>query len=269
MPRLAVPAALSNLSTVDIIQDPIFYLVALPAVMAIGLSKGGFAGVGTMATPLLALYAPPLQAAAILLPIVIIQDLISIWAYRRDWDPWNLKILLPGATLGVGLAWGIAAHVSDDAIRIAVGLIGLGFVLNVWFGRAPQASRKPNAVAGVLLGGLSGFTSTLSQGGGPPFQVFVLPQKLPKLRLVGTTTIFFAVVNALKVLPYFALGHFTGEALGTSTVLLPLAIVTNFIGIWLVRRTPTELFYKISYVLIFLISIALLWQGGSHLWAWS
>ncbi|WP_296526375.1 sulfite exporter TauE/SafE family protein [Rhodoplanes sp.] len=251
----------------DIIQDPVFYLVALPAVMAIGLSKGGFAGVGTMATPLLALYAPPLQAAAILLPIVIIQDIISIWAYRRDWDPWNLKILLPGAALGVGLAWGIAAHVSDDAIRIAVGLIGLGFVLNVWFGRTPKEMRKPNPVAGVFWGALSGFTSTLSQGGGPPFQVFILPQKLPKLRLVGTTTIYFAVVNALKVLPYFALGHFTGEALGTSTVLLPLAVVTNFLGIWLVSRTPTHLFYKISYVLIFLISIALLWQGGSHLWA--
>ncbi|WP_245431048.1 sulfite exporter TauE/SafE family protein [Rhodoplanes roseus] len=247
----------------DIIQDPVFYLVALPAVMAIGLSKGGFAGVGTMATPLLALYAPPLQAAAILLPIVIIQDLISIWAYRRDWDPWNLKILLPGAALGVGLAWAIAAHVSDDAIRIAVGFIGLAFVLNVWFGRPPATLKRPNPIAGVFWGGLSGFTSTLSQGGGPPFQVFVLPQKLPKLRLVGTTTIFFAVVNALKVLPYFALGQFTGEALGTSTLLLPLAVATNFLGIWLVRRTPTELFYKISYVLIFLISIALLWQGLS------
>ncbi|MDC7784862.1 sulfite exporter TauE/SafE family protein [Rhodoplanes sp. TEM] len=247
----------------DIIQDPVFYLVALPAVIAIGLSKGGFAGVGTMATPLLALYAPPLQAAAILLPIVIIQDIISVWVYRRDWDPWNLKVLLTGATLGVGLAWAIAAHVSDDVIRVAVGLIGLGFVMNVWFGRPPAAVKRPSPVAGVFWGGLSGFTSTLSQGGGPPFQVFVLPQKLPKLRLVGTTTIFFAVVNALKVVPYFALGHFTGEALGTSTVLLPLAVVSNFLGIWLVRRTPTELFYKISYILIFLISVALLWQGTS------
>lgn len=254
-----------RLSTVHIIQDPIFYFVALPAVTAIGLSKGGFAGVGTMATPLLALYAPPLQAAAILLPIVIVQDLISVWVYRRDWDPWNLKILLPGAAIGVGLAWAIAAHVSDDVIRIAVGLIGLGFVLNVWFGRPPTKQKPPNPAAGVFWGGLSGFTSTLSQGGGPPFQVFVLPQKLPKLRLVGTTTIFFAVVNALKVLPYFALGQFTGEALGTSVVLLPLAVATNFLGIWLVRRTPTELFYKISYALIFLISVSLIWQGGSHL----
>ncbi|RAI31105.1 sulfite exporter TauE/SafE family protein [Rhodoplanes serenus] len=249
----------------NIIQDPTFYLLALPAVTALGLSKGGFAGVGTMATPLLALYAPPLQAAAILLPILIIQDMISVVTYRRDWDAWNLRIMLPGAVLGVGLAWAIAAHVSDDVIRIAVGLIGLGFVLNVWFGRPPATTRTPDPKAGVLWGAVAGFTSTMAQAGGPPFQVFVLPQKLPKLRLVGTSTIFFAVVNAFKVVPYFALGHFTGDALGTSAVLLPLAVATNFLGIWLVRRTPTALFYRISYALVFMISVTLLWQGVSHL----
>jgi len=110
---------------------------------------------------------------------------------------------------------------------------------------------------------VSGFTSFMTQGGGPPYQVHILPQRLPKLRLVGTTTIFFAVVNALKIGPYFALGQFSLENFATSVVLLPLAVLTNFIGIWLVRVTPTELFYRIAYILVLVVSLLLIWQGLS------
>ena len=81
----------------SIITDPVFYMLAVPAVIALGLSKGGFAGVGLLATPLTALYLPPLEAAALILPILITQDAISVWWYRKDWDRWNLKVLLPGA----------------------------------------------------------------------------------------------------------------------------------------------------------------------------
>jgi uncharacterized membrane protein YfcA len=101
----------------------------------------------------------------------------------------------------------------------------------------------------------------MTQGGAPPFQVYVLPQLLPKLTLVGTTTIFFAVVNALKIGPYFALGQFTMNNFATSVALLPIAIAANFAGVWLVRRTPTGLFYQIAYALLFAISVVLLWQG--------
>ena len=89
----------------------------------------------------------------------------------------------------------------------------------------------------------------------------MLPQKLDKLTFVGTSVIFFALVNWMKVIPYFALGQFNTETLATSLVLLPLAVATNFLGIWLVRRTPTALFYKISYVLVFLISAELIRSG--------
>ena len=75
--------------------------------------------------------------------------------------------------------------------------------------------------------------------------------------------IFFALVNVMKLVPYFALGQFSPRTLATSLVLLPLAIATNFLGIWLARRTPTELFYQIAYLLVFLISLALIWQGTS------
>jgi uncharacterized membrane protein YfcA len=256
-PDLLVPA---------IITDPFFYAVAIPAVIVLGLSKGGFSGVGIAATPLLALYLPPLEAAALLLPVLITQDLISIYVYRREWDASNLKIMLPGAVAGMTLAWLLASYISDNAVRITVGLIGLIFVIDVWRKRARIEPTRMGPAGGVFWGAVSGFTSFMTQAGGPPFQVYVLPQRLPKLVLVGTTTIFFAVVNALKIVPYFALGQFHAGNFATSLALLPMAIIANFMGIWLVKHTPTNLFYNIAYALLLVISLVLLWQGCSMLW---
>jgi hypothetical protein len=253
-----------------VITDPLFYLVAIPAVTLLGLSKGGFAGLGMVATPLLVLVMPPLEGAAILLPILICQDAISVWAYHRAWSAWNLKVLLPGSVLGVGAGWLLASYLSNAAIELIVGSIALIFVLHMWvgnwrrayLGRPPAPARRPHPAMGVLWGALSGFTSTLVQVGSPPFQIHMLPQRLEKFTLVGTTVIFFTILNWMKVIPYFALGQFSVRNLATSVVLLPLAVATNFLGIWLVRKTPTEQFYKIAYVLMLLIAITLLWQGA-------
>jgi uncharacterized protein len=257
------PRSVPACKNATVITDPIFYVLALTAVTALGLGKGGFAGIGMMAAPLLALYVPPLQAAAILLPILLCQDVISVWTYRRDWDAWNVKVLTAGGALGLGVAWACAAYVSDDAIRLIVGLIGVGFVLSAWLGKAPATARHPGVPSGVFWGAAAGFTSTLIQAGAPPFQMFVLPQRLAKLTLVGTTTIVFAAYNAMKIAPYLALGQFSTETLGISAVLLPVAFATNFLGIWLVRVTPTELFYRLAYWLVLFISLALIWQGSA------
>jgi uncharacterized membrane protein YfcA len=262
-----VGRAPQNLSrdTPAVITDPVFYLLAIPAVTVLGLGKGGFAGVGMVAAPLLALYIPPLQAAAILLPILLCQDAISVWIYRRDWDAWNVKVLMAGAVFGLGAAWVFAASVSDASIRLIVGLIGISFVLSAWFRRGPAVATTPGVPGGLFWGAASAFTSTLIQAGAPPFQVFVLPQLMPKMTLVGTTTIFFALVNVMKLAPYLALGQFSTETLAISLVLLPLAIATNFVGIWLVRVTPVELFYRIAYWLVLCISVALIWHGSATL----
>ena len=242
--------------------DSIFWLAIILAVTLLGLSKGGFAGVGMAATPLMAMVMPPLQAAAILLPILLVQDAISVFVYRREFSAWNLKVLIPGAVIGVAVAGVLAAHVSDAFVRLAIGLIGMGFAINNWFGRRPIKARPASAVGGVFWGALSGFTSTFAQVGATPFQFHILPQRLEKMTLVGTTAIFFASVNAMKVLPYFLLGQFSTEGLSTTVAMLPFAIATNFFGIWLVRRTPTEVFYKIAHALVFVISLVLLVQGA-------
>ena len=244
-----------------IITDPLFYMLAIPAIVALGIGKGGFAGAGMISTPLLALVVPPLQAAAILLPILLCQDAISAWVYRNNWSAWNLKVLLPGAVVGVAAAWLFAAYVPGAYVEIVIGVIGMGFVLWSWLARVPKEPRRPSVPMGMIWGSLAGFTSTIIQVGAPPYQVHILPQRLDKFTLIGTTVIFFGLVNVMKVVPYFALGQFSTATLGTSLVLLPLAIGTNFFGLWLARRTPAAQFYKIAYVLVFVISIALIWQG--------
>ena len=245
----------------SVITDPLFYLLAIPAITILGIGKGGFSGIGMIATPLIALAIPPLQAAAIVQPILIVQDAISAWVYRREYSAWNLKVLLVGGTMGVAAAWFLATRLSDSHVRIMVGVIGVAFVLYTWLARVPAEPKKPNAVAGVFWGAMTGITSTLAQAGAPPFQVFMLPQKLDKMTLVGTTLIFFAALNWMKLVAYSALGQFTMETLLTSALLMPLAIATNFFGIWLVRRVRTETFYRIAYALMFLISLELIRSG--------
>lgn len=245
----------------SIVTDPLFYLLAIPAITILGLGKGGFSGVGMISAPLMALTIPPLQAAAILQPILIVQDAISAWIYRRDYDAWNLKVLLTGGTIGVGAAWFLARYLTDAHVRVMVGVIGVTFVLYTWLGRVPAEPKKPHAAAGVFWGTMTGITSTLAQAGAPPFQVFILPQRLPKMTLVSTTIMFYAALNWMKLAAYSALGQFTLETLLTSALLLPLAIATNFFGIWLVRRVPHETFYRIAYALMFVISAELIRSG--------
>src|SRR6185503_11568670 len=118
------PTRLPPPSGRNVFTDPLFLATAFAAVLLVGLAKGGFSGIGMAATPLLALAVPPLQALAILLPILMVQDVVSIWWYRRDYDGWNLKVMLPGAVVGVGLAWAVGSVVSDDVVRLIIGTIG-------------------------------------------------------------------------------------------------------------------------------------------------
>lgn len=247
--------------------DPTFWLVAAFCVLLLGLAKGGFAGVGAVATPILALLLPPLQAAAILLPIIMLQDFISVIAYRKHLNGWNLMVGIPGGIIGVGIAGALAAYVTDAHIRLTIGIIGVSFVLWRWFGpKATEIGLKASAVGGVFWSTVSGFTSTLSHAGGPPWQVHILPQNLPKLVLAGTTACFFTVINYVKVIPFFALGQFSYDNLTVSAALIPLAIATNFLGLWLVRVTPQETFYRIVYVFTFLVSLELIRNGAATLW---
>lgn len=245
------------------IDDAWFYVVAVPALILTGLSKGGFGGsIGGMAVPLMALVISPVQAAAIMLPILIVMDWIGVWAYRRSVSWEHIKILLPAATVGIGVGWLTAAYVTEAHVRLLIGIICVVFTLNAWLslkpkGAAPGADWGKGSVAGAV----SGFTSFVSHTGGPPIAMYMLPQRLAPTIYAGTSIILFTAINIIKVPPYFFLGQFSTGNLLTALVLMPLAPLAMWFGIWLVRRVPSGPFYKAAYILLFLIGLRLVWDG--------
>jgi uncharacterized membrane protein YfcA len=240
-----------------------FYLVALPAVIILGLSKGGFTGLSSLAMPMMSLVISPVRAAAIVLPVLIVQDWVSVWAFRRDFSPRNLLILIPASILGVAAGWLLAARVSEDAVRLAVGVISIAFVAYMLIrdrlGLAPVAT--PGVPAGVLWGSLAGFTSFISHAGSPPFQVYVMPQNLKPRVFAGTATMFFAAVNLIKLPPYLMLGQLSRQNLTVSALLIPVAVLSTFAGVWLVRRVAADRFYAIILVITFLIGVKLTYDA--------
>ena len=208
------------------LPDPTSLALALAAVALIGLSKGGFGGAfGIFGVPLMSLAIPPIQAAAILLPILLLMDAISLWKWWGRWDMPTLRAVLPGAVVGVGVGWLAAAVTSDSAVRLIVGLVALLFVARVALARLRRqpvkvATHRP--IRAGFWGGVAGFTSFVAHAGGPPFQVYALPLGLEPQRYVSTSVVFFAVVNAIKVAPYAALGQFPMENLTASATLTPL-----------------------------------------------
>ncbi|MGO4735699.1 sulfite exporter TauE/SafE family protein [Bosea sp. 2KB_26] len=243
--------------------DPAYLAAMVPAVILVGLAKGGFSGLGLLSLPLMALVLPPVQAAAIMLPILIVQDMVSVWAYRREFDRRNLATMLPGALLGVLAGYALASRVSDAAVGLSVGVISVAFAARRLFAdrKAQSPVTKPAFGPGSFWGAVCGFTSMIAHAGGPPFQIYVMPQRLSPPTFVGTGAIFFALLNLMKVGPYIALGQFTRENLAASTALFPVAILATVAGVWLVRRVPAERFYTIIYWLLIAVGSKLIIDG--------
>ena len=245
-------------------ETALFFALAIPAVILLGLSKGGFVGMGALSLPIMALAVSPVRAAAILLPVLIVQDVVGVWAFRRSWSGYVLAWMLPGSVAGIALGWWYAASVSEAAVLGLVGAISVVFGLyRLWIERGGQIAapaRSPGWV-GTLLGIASGFTSQIAHAGQPPYQVWVLPRGLDRDTLVGTTAIFFAVTNWLKVPAYWRLGQFTHANLFASVSLIPVAIISTLAGVWLVRRVAPARFYTAIYILMVLVGAKLVWDA--------
>lgn len=248
-----------------LLLDPWFYAAAIPAVILVGLSKGGFGGaVGFVGVPLMALAMPPVQAAAILLPILCLMDIVSVWTWWGVYDRKMLADMMPGAVIGIGLGWLTAALVTAEMVRLIVGAVAIIFVLRwvyLQMRHGASHSAEPNRAAAAFWGTVAGFTSFVAHVGGPPFQVYALPIRLDPKVLSGTAAIFFAATNALKLIPYFALGQFDATNLTASAVLVPLAPLSTIAGAWLVRRMRAELFYPFTYATVAVVAVKLLWDG--------
>ena len=251
----------------EFITDPFFYAVGIPAVLIAGVSKSGFGGgLGVMAVPLMALAVSPQAAAAIMLPILCMMDLANVWAYRKRWDRRNMIILVPAALVGILIGTLTFSYLSIAAVKLIIAAIAIIFTLDHWL-RGKNAGNTPKPATwgkGTVLGGLAGFTSFVAHAGGPPVSMFLLPQRMDKSVFVGTTVMFFIVVNYVKLIPYWFLGQFDASNLGTAVLLIPVALFGTWLGLWAHDKVNVVVFYRVCYGLLFVTGLKLLWDGLTH-----
>ncbi len=241
----------------------VFWFLAVIAVLFVGIAKAGFGGgVGILATPLMALVIPVADSAAILLPLLIVCDVFAVAHYRRHFHRRSVKLLLPGAALGVGIGALFFGYFSSSerVLQIGLGTLSLFFVAF----QALRAlilgaltKRRPHGAEGIFMGAISGFTSTLAHAGGPPVTIYLLPQKLPRNLFVGTTVILFAAINQMKLIPYLGLDILRTEHLVAIAILTPLSYAGVKLGIFFNRRFTDRWFNLIVYSILFVAGMQL------------
>ncbi len=247
------------------LSDPLFYAVAVPAVLLFGIAKGGFGGgLGVASVPLMSLVMSPVQAASILLPILCFMDLISLWAYRSKWVWPELRALVPASLIGIALGTLSFGLLSANAVKLIVGLVALLFIAHYGYARrrhreVPQASIP--RFFGILAGAGAGFTSFIAHAGGPPVNMYLLRRSLNRTEFVATSAVFFSIANYVKLVPYGWLGQLSSDNLYASLILAPLAPIGVGMGIWLHERVSDRIFFRFAYVMLFIIALKLINDG--------
>lgn len=227
-----------------------FWLLAVIATLLFGMSKAGFGGAaGSLGVPLMALAVPAPFAAAVMLPILLAIDLIGLVVFRGKADTANLRIILPGAMLGVALGWLTFSHVDARWIKLLIGIEAIAFAFDRFRAARSAAIAVPSAptfLPGILWSGVAGFTSFISHAGGPPIMQYLMPQNMDKMRLVGTTVIFFTAVNFAKLGPYAQLGLVDLSNLAVSLLLAPAIPIGYFAGYRLLQAVDMRGFNLVT-----------------------
>ncbi|CAN7375076.1 sulfite exporter TauE/SafE family protein [Trinickia sp. LjRoot230] len=228
-----------------------------------GISKGGFgAGLGALGVPLMALIMSPIQAAAVMLPVLCMMDLVGFRAYFGKWDKGNLRVMLPGAVVGIAAGAIGAGCFGDRWIRLVIGTLSICFVLVDACSLVKAVQPKScSAKSGFVWSCMSGFASFVAHAGGPPAMIHLLPQRLDKDVMIGTTNAFFLIVNAIKLVPYAWMGQFQPANLRMSLLLAPLVPIGVWSGIWLQRHVSVRMFYLISQGCLFIAGVHLIVQA--------
>ena len=244
-----------------LITDAAFYAVAVPAVLLMGLAKSGLGGFGALATPLMALGIPVPQAAAIMLPLLFVMDALGLQQLWRECDRPLLRLLLPAGLIGTLIGTLLFGVLSTKTVAGIVGALTLLFLAQRLLFPPRADAPPPPKPLGFVLGIASGFTSFVAHAGSPPISAYVLPLKLPPIRFAATMAVFFAAVNLSKWIPYAWLGLIDLRNMATSLVLLPLAPIGVWLGVWLTKRIAAAWFYRLAYVGMALAGAKLLFDG--------
>ncbi len=244
------------------ITDPLFYAVSVPAVLLLGISKSGFgAGFGSLAVPLMAFAITVPQAAAILMPVLLLMDLLGMAAFRKDFDPALLRFLVPFGLVGTVIGTLLFKVLNAQAVAAIVGAFTLLFLAQRLLSPPRPGSAPPPKWLGALLAVTSGFTSFVAHAGGPPINAYVIPLRLSPVKFTATMAFFFFVVNLSKWIPYAWLGLLDMRNLSTSLVLLPLAPVGVWAGVRIARHISQRVFYRVLYGGMLVTGCKLLWDG--------
>ncbi|MGZ2258974.1 sulfite exporter TauE/SafE family protein [Roseobacter sp. A03A-229] len=245
--------------------DWMFFLIAGPAVIFAGVSKGGFgSGAAFASASVLALVVEPGLALGVMLPLLMLIDVATLGPYWRKWDGQGALLLILGGLPGVALGAALYKIAEPDVFRVLIGVISLGFVLwQLFFARraAVRSARQLPRWAGGLAGLVAGFTSFVSHAGGPPAAVYLLSKNLSKTQYQATTVLVFWVVNIAKFIPYAFLGMFTLQTGLANLALAPFAVFGAWLGVRAHRMVPERLFFGLTYVLLSLTGLKLIWDG--------
>jgi uncharacterized protein len=227
----------------------------------IGLSKAGFAaGLGMLTTPLVAAAVPARQAIGLILPLLCVADALAIGLYWRKWDAAAVRYPTAGALAGIAAGMLFVTSVSNQALALAIGIVGLAMTLLLmirarWF---PHATYRPRIVDGLAVGIAAGFASTIAHAAGPILALFLLAQRMSKEAFVASNAVFFTAINLLKVPPYVASGLITRETLWLDLWLLPMIPIGVVAGWAANRLLPQRHFDAIVYVLLLVASLQLI-----------
>jgi uncharacterized membrane protein YfcA len=240
------------------------WVVTAIAVLLTGISKSAFGGaLGGIGVPLMALWLPPGMAVAVMLPILCFMDMFGVRAYWQKWSLADLRIIIPGGLIGIVLGTLAMGALPDNAVKACIGAIAVLFMFDRLLGLRDRLRLhgEPGAIAGGIWSALSGLTSTLAHAGGPPILVYLMGRKLPKENFVATSAVFFAVINAAKILPYLWLGLFKHETLVLAAVLAPLAPLGVWLGLHVMRKVPERTFFLAATLMLGASGFKLLWDA--------
>ncbi|MFV0359934.1 sulfite exporter TauE/SafE family protein [Tropicimonas sp.] len=240
-----------------------FWVVAGIAAFLMGVSKGGIPMLAMLSVPLMSLFMEPAMAAGLLLPLYIVADWYAVYLFRKTFSARNLAIMLPGAAAGVAVAYLTVSHVPGNVVKLVVAAIGLSYLVSALrqrFARRLPLPRPADVPRGLFWGALAGLTSYISHAGGPPFQAYILPQRLEKMVYLGTTTIFFAAVNLMKLPPFVLAGQITRESLSQAAWVAPFALLGAWTGARISRILPERIFFMVIEIALGVVSLKLLWE---------
>lgn len=244
-----------------------FFAIAAPAVVFAGISKGGFgSGAAFLSSAILALVLDPGLALGVMLPLLMLIDVASLRPY---WGRWRLReslLLIAGGVPGVALGAWFYTLADAGTLRILIGAISVLFVLwqvgsaRGWINAAQM--QMPDW-SGWGFGAVTGFTSFVSHAGGPPAAMFMLGRHMDKTEYQASSVLVFWIINIAKAVPYTFLGLFTLETLWANVLLAPFALVGTWLGVKAHFLVPERIFFALTYVLLMLTGLRLIWVGAT------